>query len=968
MLPEQINKVFLTTFIVFILNVVNALAVMPYTSPPIVENNLVYDNDKQRYYCLLLLLGSSEDNTTPLMEQAAALGSNAVMLVVEWDYVYKNINSPANWTNLDKKVKRAKELGMKVFIRIYVGRHKTNVNGFWTDAESMIDGAGKILNDNGRSFSFSAQSVVDKAVSFVKETSERYNYAQQAGDMLAISVVTTTTQEAGYHYQNENENNSYQTVFDYNPLFVSDFRLWLQGKYKDIRRLNEVWFSNFDSFDEVNAPFNADYLRGTFSFSYGIDWYLFRHQMLKKFMDVTTKTIKNVNPTYKVIYDYGSVYDGLSLSRSTLGFKDLGVSSDGVKINDGAASPHRFATDLTRSNMSGKWVMNEMFPEPGIPISEMFRFQDECFEHGCKLITFAVSVQSQLDFFKPAIDHFKQKWLNNPIEVIKPAATMTVKLSELIKGAGYDETGYKAQWQELYDQYKKPIEILLAEDVIEQEGNIAPILDAGIDNQNTVMGFAWKFTIPSDAFQDVDGFIAGYEATGLPNGLLIKNNTIVGTPTVTGKFQITVKGFDNGNASATTTFTLVVKTPSKIDIQLYKSGNSQTRQLIKTLKNNDTLYLSTINYPINFVAVTDVASAVNLKMTGPVGQEKLDTDSPYSLFDDNGGSVLQAGQYTITANSYGNTAATNALGWQEIKLTVLAKPKNTAPIVANSIGNQTIKLGNSFVFSVPTLTFKDAENNISRVVITGLAPGLSANGLSVGGKPTRLGSFVATVEATDIEGLSVKTQFTIVVEATNIPPYLEYSLANQTIIVGNKFRYDVIEYAFNDKDGSIAKTEVFGLPPGLAYKSGLVSGIPTVAGIYEVMVRATDNEGATASATFKITVKDSKPVFEVMLISGGDVYSRRQIMILTEGKAIASATLPPLLNIYVSPASIDVDRIDFEILGTAKSKYSDLDYPYGLYEGELGFAPKIGKYQLKIISYLNGKSNGGQILNFEIKK
>jgi hypothetical protein len=964
MLIKSLHKTLLAIFTILIVSTSLAFALKPLIGTAA--------DDKQRYLCVGLLITSHEPSSTTLIEQAAAAGANAVMLVISWEHVYPTTNSTAQWAEFDRKVKRARELGMKIFIRVNLCRSRSTTVGFWSDAESMIDGANNKLDNNGLSFSFGAQTVVEKANNFVREVAEHYNYVQQAGDLLTIAVTTTPTQEAGYHFQNETVNGTYATLFDYSPLFVDGFRLWLKSKYKDIRRLNELWFTDLGGFDEISGPYNANYLPGAFSFTLGLDWYLYRHQMLKKFMDTVSQTIKNVNPSYKVINDFGSVYDGLSPRRSTLAFKDLGANNDGTKINDESSSPHRFATDLVRSNIgTGKWVMNEMFPEPNVPIAEMFRFEDECFEHGCKLINFVVAEQAQLDYFKPVVAYFKQKWLNNPLEVIKPTATMTVRLSEVLRGEGYDQPGYKAQWAELYAQYKQPIQILLAEDILQRDGNIVPTLDAGIGNQSTVMGFDWKFQIPSDTFQDVDGFISGYEATGLPNGLTFKNNTITGIPTVAGKFQITVKGFDNSNASVATTFTLVVKTASKIDINLYKSGNSQTRQLIKTLKKNDTLYLNILNYAVNFVAVADGSvAAVNLKMVGALTTEKLDSNIPYSLFDDNDGSILKAGQYTITANSYNistNVGSSNGIGWQELSFTVLDKPKNTAPVVQNIVPNQTAKLNNSFAFSIPSNTFKDAESAISKIIITGLPTGLTASGSNINGKASQKGSFVVVVEGFDAGGLSVKTQFTIVVSSGNEPPYLEYSLANQTVLIDKKFRYDVVGYAFNDRDGTVIKTEVLNLPFGLAYKDGLISGIPTIVGIYDVTAKATDNEGASISATFKITVKDSKPIFEVMLISGGDVYSRRKITILTDGKIISPATLPSLLNIYVSPASIDVDRIDFEMSGTAKNKYSDSDYPYGVYEGETGFSPKIGKYQLKITSYLNGQSNGGQTINFEIK-
>jgi hypothetical protein len=930
-------------------------------------------DDGKRYLCIGLLGGSGDVRGTGLVEQAAAAGCNAVMIVIGWDQVYTNVNSTANWAGFDAQIKRCQELGLKICIRVNLSRYLTNLGGFWTNSESAIDGSGNKLTENGLSFSLGANRVVEKANGFVREVAERYNYVQQAGNLLTISATTTPTQEAGYHYQNQGTSGEiYSTVFDYSSSYQEGFRLWLQAKYKDIRRLNEAWSNTYDSFDDIYPPFNPNDLIASFAFRAGIDWYLFRHQMLKKFLDNISQTIKNVNPTYKVLNDYGSVYDGLSTRRGTLAFRDLGTNADAVKVNDAPEFPHRFATDLMRSNITaGKWVMNEMFPTLTVPIHELIRFEDECFEHGTKLINFVVAEKRDVDYFLPVIGQFRQRWLNSPLKNIVPAASMTVKLSELIgSGDGYGQPGYSALWRELYDTYKLPIEILLSEDVLQKEGNIAPTVYDGIANQSIMMGFDWRFSIPTTAFQDIDGFVGTYDITGLPSGLSVKNNTIIGTPTTAGKYKITVKGFDNSNASATTDFTLVVKTPAKIDLQLYKSGNVGIRKLIRSITNGDTLYLTDLNFAVNFIAIPAVFSAaVVIKMTGPLSKEITETDVPFALFGDNDGGILKVGKYTLTANSYSSTTinSVNGTGFQTLGFTVLEKKSNTAPVVQNGILNQTGKVGSFFQFNVPNNTFKDNENNISTIQITGLPTGLSTNNAGIYGTPTQKGTFVVTVTALDIEGLSVKTQFTLLIVAVNVPPVLEYTLADQVLLTDKKFKYDAIGYAFSDNDGSIAKIEVSGLPPGLTYKEGMLSGIATSAGVYEINVKATDNEGASTTVTFKMTVKSSNATFEIKLISAGDVFSRRQIAVLTDGKVIPVSGLPALINIYVVPIGASIDRIDFEISGAVTNKYSDLVYPYGLYGDEGGFSPKIGVYKLKIVSYLNGKINGNQLITFEIK-
>ena len=55
------------------------------------------------------------------------------------------------------------------------------------------------------------------------------------------------------------------------------------------------------------------------------------------------------------------------------------------------------------------------------------------------------------------------------------------------------------------------------------------------------------------------------------------------------------------------------------------------------------------------------------------------------------------------------------------------------------------------------------------------------------------------------------------------------------------------------------RATVTGLPPGLSYLDGEISGTPTVTGSYTVTVTATDNGGTTGSTTFGWTVSQAPP-------------------------------------------------------------------------------------------------------------
>ena len=63
----------------------------------------------------------------------------------------------------------------------------------------------------------------------------------------------------------------------------------------------------------------------------------------------------------------------------------------------------------------------------------------------------------------------------------------------------------------------------------------------------------------------------------------------------------------------------------------------------------------------------------------------------------------------------------------------------------------------------------------------------------------------------------------------------------------------------SSKGDGVSFTTVTGLPPGLSYGEGEISGTPTVTGSYTVTVTATDNGGTTNSITFGWMVSQAPP-------------------------------------------------------------------------------------------------------------
>ena len=95
--------------------------------------------------------------------------------------------------------------------------------------------------------------------------------------------------------------------------------------------------------------------------------------------------------------------------------------------------------------------------------------------------------------------------------------------------------------------------------------NDDPVVDQGIANQTAIPGVTFSFTVPGDAFDDVDGDSLTLGASGLPDWLGFTPGTgqFSGTPIAsdTGTTTITVTADDlGGGTPASTTFDLAVTT------------------------------------------------------------------------------------------------------------------------------------------------------------------------------------------------------------------------------------------------------------------------------------------------------------------------------------------------------------------------------------------------------------------------
>lgn len=825
------------------------------------EVNKVAIDETKRYFSLMLLnLPEERGIDADLIPMAHSYGMNSVYLTIPWDRVVRTTpNGPRNWEKYDEEIQLALSLGMKIALRIHLGRNTGRIAGFWETANSQADSQGRPLfaGYGDTSFSFAHAPSVEKGVDFVKEVLNRYKYLQNQGNLLFVSVTTTTEQEGGYSTLYANDH----IVYDYSASAISGFRSWLNEKYKKIARLNRLWGgTTFKSFDEVTAPVNYDpYL--TFAGRRGKDWYIYRHLMLKGFVDKMVSSVKSVDSGIKYVADFGSVFDELSRLRGTLGFKDLTKNMDGVKINDSNYADHRWPVDILKSEAGNKFVANEVFQNGDVPINIFAQQINENFEHGANMVAFLISTIESMGRVEPVIRAASQRWSNTTLTPITYQDTVKYRMSQTL-----DPPGIKPvmdEWKEKSNKNggPRPVRVLLEEDLLQPDYwsvvvNDPPYLLHPLPMRIVAVGATFTYTLPDDTFSDTDGQIVKMEVLNLPSWLKFESGKITGKSDVAGDTRILVRATDDEGATADAYF-------------------------------------------------------------------------------------------TIRTDNSGNT--------------------NVPPTVLRNLPDLAVVVGESFSFQLPNTLFLDTDGRIVKIEAKGLPSWLSFKDQVFSGTPATIGDYKVALTAYDDKTAFVETFFTVKVvsfQNRNKLPTIKNPLPVRYGMVGVPFEYALTpENIFEDEDGFISLISLQNPPAWLNFYPNTFSGIPVEESEYRVVVRAYDNSGGFVEAPFVIKVE--KPSFRFDLIKAGRPIDRERILTLKDNDFLESDSLPAYLNLY-GYGNFEFDQLELEVNGPVHYKSKAVKLPYALFSGTEGFAPYVGNYSLSAAAFKNDTLIFKEGINFTI--
>jgi hypothetical protein len=168
------------------------------------------------------------------------------------------------------------------------------------------------------------------------------------------------------------------------------------------------------------------------------------------------------------------------------------------------------------------------------------------------------------------------------------------------------------------------------------------------------------------------------------------------------------------------------------------------------------------------------------------------------------------------------------------------------------------------------LTGRGGKPPYQWTIVTGALPAgltLASNG-TLSGTPSVDGSFPITVGLTDADAKTAQKSFTLII---NPPPLVLASAVNLDLGRGNEFSFQLVAtggrlpYAWSLASGA--------LPEGVSLNAstGVISGVPTIEGTYNLVVKLRDQPGTEVTTTIQIRVLDpgSIPVIKKAKYKGG---------------------------------------------------------------------------------------------------
>ena len=371
---------------------------------------------------------------------------------------------------------------------------------------------------------------------------------------------------------------------------------------------------------------------------------------------------------------------------------------------------------------------------------------------------------------------------------------------------------------------------------------------------NGTQGLAYSATL-NPASGGTSPYTYAVTAGALPAGLSLSSaGALSGTPTASGSFNFTVTATDSSTGNGP-----------------YTGSNAYTLQIINIPP--------VANAVSATVAYNSGANPITLNITGGVPTSVAIGTAPSN------GTAIASGTsitYQPTAGYAGPDSftytASNGAGTSAPATVTITVSNPTITVTAG--GPLTAQVGVAYT---QTFSWNGGTQPFAGYSVTGMPPGLlitgtTANSVTVSGTPTAAGSFSLNASATDSSTgngpFTIGQAFTLTVSA----PTLSMTPAAGTLSATYGTAYSQTFVASGGTPAYTYAVSAGALPAGLSLdaNTGVLSGTPTVTGLFTFSVRATDSStgaGAPFARTQNYVLQVAAPTIVVApaTVSGAQV-------------------------------------------------------------------------------------------------
>lgn len=401
--------------------------------------------------------------------------------------------------------------------------------------------------------------------------------------------------------------------------------------------------------------------------------------------------------------------------------------------------------------------------------------------------------------------------------------------------------------------------------------NDAPVSAVPLADQTTLEDALFSFTLPANAFTDIDrgdslsfGFTLA-DGTALPTWLSFDaaTRTLSGTPANedVGSLPLKVTATDGAGASASQVFAL--------DVLNVNDAPYAVNSLLSQAAAEDAPFTYTL--PDNAFADVDVGDVLSYSATLQNG----DPLPSWLSFDGSSRTFTGTpanGDVGVLNIAVSATDLAGASASQTFTLDIANV--NDAPQTAEPIPDQAATEDAPFTYTLSSTTFLDVDAGDTLHFGATLADGTSLPSwltfdgatLTFGGTPTNddVGILSLRVTATDNAGADISDVFDLTVANVNDAPILVTPLADQAAKTQTAFTWQMPAGSFTDVDKgdtltySARMADGNALPNWLAFDAATQTFSGTApanaSGTFDIQLTATDGAQATASDVFRLTV------------------------------------------------------------------------------------------------------------------